>query len=114
MPPAPSPPPRDPYQTLGVTRAATPAEIAAAYRALVRALHPDTQHEPADPARLAEVLAAYTLLRDPPRRATYDTQHPVAAPPPAPGPTSIPVRTHPARPHRQPDIRVGPVHRHPE
>ncbi|MBP2478502.1 hypothetical protein JOF53_007374 [Crossiella equi] len=114
MPPSASPPPRDPHQTLGVTRAATSAEIAAAYRALVRALHPDTQHESADPARLAEVLAAHTLLRDPPHRTTYDTQHPVAAPPPAPASTSILARMHPDRPHRPPDIRVGPVRHHRE
>jgi curved DNA-binding protein CbpA len=113
MPPFPAPPPRDPYQTLGVTRAATPAEIAAAYRALIRALHPDTQHEPTDPAHLAEVLAAYTLLRDPRRRATHDRRHP-AAPPPDPEATSIPIQVHPARPRRQPDLRVGPVRHHPE
>ncbi|GAA3892657.1 hypothetical protein GCM10022243_67040 [Saccharothrix violaceirubra] len=108
------PQPRDPYQVLGIARAATPAEIATAYRALVRALHPDAQHQPADPARLAEVLAAYTLLRDPRRRATYDRQHPVTAPPPDPGSTSIPIRVHPAHPRRQPDLRVGPVRHHPE
>jgi curved DNA-binding protein CbpA len=112
MPPSPSPPPRDPYQTLGVARAATPADIAAAYRALVRALHPDTQHEPTDPTLLAEVLAAYTLLRDPLRRATYDRQHPVTPAPPDPESTSIPIRVHPARPLRQPDLWVGPVRRH--
>ncbi|RJQ85495.1 DnaJ domain-containing protein [Amycolatopsis panacis] len=114
MPPSPSPPPRDPYQILGIARAATPAEIAAAYRALVRALHPDALDEPADPARLAKVLAAYALLRNPHHRATYDRQHPVAAPPPEPGSTSIPVRVHPTRPRRPPDIRVGPVRHHPE
>ncbi|MEV4310617.1 DnaJ domain-containing protein [Actinocrispum sp. NPDC049592] len=110
MPPSPFPP-RDPYDVLGVARVATSAEIAAAYRALIRALHPDTQHEPADPARLDDVIAAYALLRDPHRRATYDSRHPVAGPP---DPISIPVRVHPARPRRQPDIRVGPVRHHPE
>jgi len=110
----PSPPSRDPYRTLGVARTAPPAEIAAAYRVLVRALHPDTQREPADPARLAEVLAAYTLLRDPRRRATYDRRHPVAAPPPQPKSTPIPIRVHPADPPRQPHLWVGPVRHHPE
>lgn len=114
MPQSPSPPSRDPYLILGVARTAKPAEIATAYRALVRALHPDTLDEPADPAHLAEVLAAYTLLRNPHHRATYDRQHPAAAPPPGPGSTSIPVRVHPTRPRRQPDIRAGPVRYHPE
>jgi DnaJ-domain-containing protein 1 len=108
-----SAPPPDPYDVLGVPREATPAEIASAYRALVRRLHPDTQDRPADPARLAEVLAAYALLRDPPRRAAYDEAHPVrATPPAAPRPTPIPVHVRPARPRREPDIRVGPVHYH--
>lgn len=104
-------PPQDPYGALGVPREATPADITATYRALVRALHPDTQHEPTNAARLAEVLAAYAVLRNPRRRADYDRLNP---PPPDPGegPTPIPVRVHPSRPRRQPDIRVGPVRRH--
>lgn len=108
VPPSPS----DPYQVLGVAREATPAEVAAAYRALVRSLHPDLQHDSADLARLAEVLAAYDVLRDPRRRADYDGRHPVSTPPPRPRPTRIPVRVEPGRPRRQPDIRVGPVRRH--
>lgn len=99
----------DPYRILGVTRTAESGEITAAYRALVRALHPDTRGEPADPARLAEVLAAYHLLRDPRRRAAYDREHSPLTPPRAPGSTSIPVRV---RSPRRPDIRVSPVRRH--
>jgi curved DNA-binding protein CbpA len=104
----------DPYRELGVPRDATLAEITATYRALVRALHPDAQHGPADPARLADVLAAYAVLRNPRSRADYDRLHPMAPPPSneEQGPTSIPVRTHPSHPRRQPDIRVGPVRRH--
>lgn len=99
---------------LGVPRDATSAEITAAYRALVRALHPDARHEPADPARLADVLAAYAVLRDPRGRADDDRPHPEAPPPPqrGQGPTSIPVRVHPSRPRREPHIRFGPVRRH--
>jgi DnaJ domain len=89
----------DPYRVLGVARDATPAEITARYRALLLALHPDTQSEPADPDRLAEVLAAYALLRD--------TAQPVPA-----EPVPIEVRVHNERPHHEPDIRVGPVRRH--
>ncbi|WP_121004498.1 J domain-containing protein [Saccharothrix australiensis] len=113
--PAPQPP--DPYRALGVPRDASPARIAAAYRALVLALHPDTRSAPTDPARLAEVLAAYALLRDPERRAAHDRRHtappspdPVAA---APGPVPIPVRVRRGGQAGQPDIRVGPVRHHP-
>lgn len=111
MPPHPAAPPPDPYQVLDVSPDATFEQITAAYRVLVRALHPDTQQQPADPARLAEVLAAYALLRDPRRRAAYDAAPP--APLPASGATPIPVRVRHTRPQRQPDIRVGPVRRHP-
>jgi DnaJ-class molecular chaperone len=99
---------------LGVACDASPAHIAAAYRALIRVLHPDAQDEPANPVRLAEVLAAYALLRDPHSRAAYDRQHhPATAPRPSGADrTQIPVRVHPGRPRRQPDIRVGPVRRH--
>ncbi|WP_433260293.1 J domain-containing protein [Actinosynnema sp. CS-041913] len=99
--------PPDPYTTLGVPRDAPPARITASYRALLLALHPDTRREPTDPARLAEVLAAYALLRDPRRRTAYDREHPD---PPSPGEVSIPVRVCDAR---HPDIQVGPVGHHP-
>ncbi|KZB79289.1 DnaJ domain-containing protein [Amycolatopsis regifaucium] len=104
-------PRHDPYRVLGVTRTAEDGEITAAFRALVRALHPDTRREPADPARLAEVLAAYRLLRDPRRRAAYDRRHSPAAPR-DPGATPIPVRVRTGHSPRQPDIRVSPVRRH--
>lgn len=110
MPTSPSPVP-GPYQILGVSRDATPSEITAAYRALVRHLHPDAQQQPTDPARLTEVLAAYAELRDPHRRARYDSQHPVE-PLPDREPTSIPIRIHRRDGRNQPDIRVGPVRRH--
>ena len=56
--------PRDPYATLGVPRDATPDQIAASYRALVRALHPDSRADTADPARLDEVTAALEGVTD--------------------------------------------------
>lgn len=118
--------PRDPYEVLGVPHEATHAEITTAYRVLLRRLHPDTRDQPADPARLAEVLAAYAVLRDPERRASYDADHarddagrdagdeagrgghPA---PPAAEPRPVRVRTGP-RARRRPDIWVGPVRRH--
>ena len=61
------------YAVLGVDRTATPQEVRAAYRRLVRGLHPDGPGgKDADPARLREVLEAYSVLGDPGRRAAYD------------------------------------------
>ena len=53
----------DPYAVLGVDRSASAARITAAYRRLVRALHPDTRPGPPPaPERLGEVLTAYETL----------------------------------------------------
>jgi curved DNA-binding protein CbpA len=64
------------YAELGVSPDASPAEIAHAYRSLLREHHPDTQTGvPASPPeRLRRILAAYAVLRDPTRRATYDAE----------------------------------------
>jgi hypothetical protein len=69
---------RDPYRVLGVTSSASQAEITRAYHRLLREHHPDTRTPDAyipDPAvdeQLQLVLAAYSLLRDPERRAAHD------------------------------------------
>jgi DnaJ domain len=71
----------DPYGVLGLTPAATPDEVAAAYRRLAKEWHPDRG---GGEERMAEINAAYDLLR-----ATAWTQRnePPAAPrrPPANG-----------------------------
>jgi curved DNA-binding protein CbpA len=101
----------DPYTVLGVTPDATPAQIAHAYRRLIRTLHPDTHPSSdstsSDFTTLATAAAAYAILRDPIRRAAYDCsrrrdrgQH--SAPP---SPQSY---------CRKPDVRAGPVYWHPE
>jgi DnaJ-domain-containing protein 1 len=120
----------DPYAVLGLTPAATQAEITHAYRRQLRDHHPDLRSpEPDAPAdqRLGEILAAYALLRDPARRAAYDRAHPVHrdagptriavthdVPNPAhhdAGPTRIDVKhAHPT--DEQPDLRAGPVRWH--
>src|SRR5712671_6401482 len=75
-----------PYLVLGVSPTATPAEITHAYRARLRAHHPDTRHTPSPHTadeHLRQLLAAYALLRDPTRRADYDrATAPTATPPP--------------------------------
>ncbi|MGW0425317.1 J domain-containing protein [Streptomyces sp. NPDC003015] len=66
----------DPYAVLGVVRTASAAQITAAFRKLVRDLHPDAHPDHTEAQeRLDRVVAAYSTLRDPQRRAAYDAQH---------------------------------------
>ena len=56
--------PPDPYQTLGVTRNASDAELRAAYRRLVQLHHPDHNGGSAESARrFEEVQDAYARIR---------------------------------------------------
>lgn len=60
----------DPFATLGLDAAATPEEVAAAYRALAKRWHPDRAGAgPNAVRRMAEINAAYDLLRDGVRHA---------------------------------------------
>jgi curved DNA-binding protein len=64
---------RDYYQTLGVPRTATPAEIKKAFRKLAREHHPDKK--PGDKAaeeRFKDANEANEVLSDPEKRAKYD------------------------------------------
>ncbi|SRR5690606_1942742 len=64
---------RDPYETLGVARGASDAEIKKAYRRLAKKLHPDANKDDKDAQRkFAEVSAAYDFLKDKEKRAAYD------------------------------------------
>lgn len=84
----------DCYAILGVHPAAEDVVIGAAYRALMRHYHPDTNPDPAAQARAREITAAYALLRDPAKRAEYDARRAAEGnlwredepPPPAPPP----------------------------
>lgn len=72
----------EPYETLGVARDATFADIKKAYRAKIRAAHPD--RNPGDPfaaTRAALINEAYDILSNVDRRRTYDagdTHNPLA------------------------------------
>ena len=62
-----------PYQSLGVARGASEAEIKKAYRKLAKQLHPDRNKDNPDAAeRFCEVTQAYDLLSDKDKRARYD------------------------------------------
>jgi hypothetical protein len=59
------------YERLGVSRAATPDELRAAYRRAARATHPDRNGDrSADD--MAQVNEAWRVLGDPARRLAYD------------------------------------------
>ena len=62
------------YQTLDVHPMASQAEIKQAYRRLAKLFHPDSHHAMADHGRIAQVNAAYEVLKDPQRRQAYDQQ----------------------------------------
>jgi curved DNA-binding protein CbpA len=121
----------DPYCVLGVPATASQAQITHAYRARLRAHHPDTRTSPTSSAAddgLQRVLAAYAVLRDPARRADYDrraaglrTPAPVRFVAPSTesaysGPVDIPITVrHDQRfPAKDPALGLwaGPVRRH--
>jgi DnaJ-class molecular chaperone len=63
----------DPYETLGVKKDASQAEIQKAYRALAKKLHPDLNpgNKQAE-EKFKDVTAAYDLLSDSDKRARFD------------------------------------------
>jgi curved DNA-binding protein len=64
---------RDYYQTLGVPRTATAAEIKKAFRKLARENHPDKQPgNKAAEQRFKDINEANEVLSDPDKRAKYD------------------------------------------
>jgi curved DNA-binding protein len=64
---------QDYYQTLGVARTASTAEIQRAYRKLARQYHPDVNKNKDAEQKFKQAAEAYEVLRDPEKRKRYDT-----------------------------------------
>lgn len=63
----------DPYQTLGVSKSASEADIKKAYRKLAKELHPDRNKDKPNAAeRFSDVTKAYDLLSDKEKRGQFD------------------------------------------
>ncbi|OAA64217.1 beta-glucanase [Niveomyces insectorum RCEF 264] len=76
------PPVIDPYEVLGLDRAATAEQVRAAYRKAALRSHPDKvapEKRAAAHEQFQAVALAYAVLSDPARRARYDTTGSTAA-----------------------------------
>ena len=63
---------RNPYDVLGVTKAAAAADIKSAFRKLAKKYHPDQSKEPKAKERFAEVNQAYEIVGDDKKRGAFD------------------------------------------
>ena len=64
---------QDYYETLGVDRGATQAQIQAAYRKLARKLHPDVNKSPDAEEKFKRLNEAHEVLQDAEKRRRYDS-----------------------------------------
>jgi len=92
----------DPYAVLGVSRDATPLQVARAHRRLAKRHHPDLHEGNAEHAeaveRMRRINEAWALLSDPSSRAEYDRSNPSAGTPRAGHWASSRAPIHPAAP----------------
>lgn len=63
---------KDYYETLGVDKNASDAEIKSAYRKLAKKYHPDVNKEEGAAEKFKEIGEAYSILGDENKRKTYD------------------------------------------
>lgn len=93
------------YEILGITRAATPAQVKTAYRKVVLQHHPDKSKAPESKAIFLAAQEAYKVLSDPMHRKSYDATLDLMAPPKEPKPkppTPKPPAAKPAEPKPRP------------
>jgi molecular chaperone DnaJ len=76
---------RDYYKVLQVDPTADPEVVSAAFRVLARRLHPDRDPTGIHEVRMSELNRAYSVLRNPETRRTYDTQRAQRLSPVGPG-----------------------------
>ena len=62
----------DYYQTLGVSKGSTDAQIKSAYRNLARKHHPDVDKSDGAEKKFKEINEAYQILSDPQKKSAYD------------------------------------------
>ena len=65
-------PPRDFYDTLGVSKDVSADDLQRAYRKLARTYHPDVNKDPGAEERFKDISEAYDVLSDPEQRRRYD------------------------------------------
>ena len=63
---------KDYYETLGVSKTATDAEIKSAFRKMAKQYHPDVNKEPGAAEKFKEISEAYSVLSDENKRKIYD------------------------------------------
>lgn len=63
---------KDYYETLGVSKGASDAEIKSAFRKLAKQYHPDINKEEGAAEKFKEIGEAYSVLSDEKKRAQYD------------------------------------------
>jgi curved DNA-binding protein CbpA len=62
------------YGILGVNKSASDEEVHKAYRRLAKQFHPDINADPTSTEHLKEINEAYAGLKDPKKRAIYDSE----------------------------------------
>jgi DnaJ-class molecular chaperone len=70
------------YETLGVQKDASEAEIKKAYRGLSLKFHPDRNSDPDAKTKFQEINSAYEVIGDPESKAQYDSPQNVGGFPP--------------------------------